>query len=159
MNTNEKVEPRKIGGWLILIAIGVFLCPFKVTHSLLTEYLPLFSSETWEVITSQSSDWYKSFMTILIFELIVKVSILIASPYLIFLFLKKKRTFPKWYIGIAIVVVTSSLMSTLMANYFWPETAIFDQENIEGIGGPLLSLFIWCPYLFYSKRSKQTFII
>jgi len=57
-NTKETATPRRIGGWLILVGIGVVFTPLKIIFLLSTTYPPLFSDGAWEAITTVGSEAY-----------------------------------------------------------------------------------------------------
>ena len=54
----DETDYQKIGGWLILCAIGLVLYPVQTLVSLFTELMPALSSEHWSAVTSPASSAY-----------------------------------------------------------------------------------------------------
>ncbi|HCK0618515.1 hypothetical protein CGI93_23190 [Vibrio parahaemolyticus] len=55
---SEINEPLKIGGWLILIAIGVVIAPVRLLYFVGVTYPSIFIDGTWEVLTTYGSEIY-----------------------------------------------------------------------------------------------------
>ena len=51
------------------------------------------------------------------------------------------------------------LVDAYLVTMILPEIPMFDFETISALIPTLGSLLIWTPYLFLSKRSKETFIL
>ena len=47
-----------LGGWLILIQMGLFLTIVLLAVQLIQQIVPIFTTETWELLTSKQSDYY-----------------------------------------------------------------------------------------------------
>ncbi len=58
---NEKTY-QKIGGWLILCAIGLILYPVQTVVFLFTDLMTALSTEAWSALTSPTSPYYHSFL-------------------------------------------------------------------------------------------------
>ena len=90
-----------LGGWLILVGIGVVLGPIKLLGLTIIEFSNAFSEGTLEAITTPGTESYVPLVgPYIICELIVTAGLFIALLYLVFLFFSKKLEFPKWYIRI-----------------------------------------------------------
>lgn len=93
-NLEEIDEPRKIGGWLILVAIGVVISPVRIFYLSVSTYPQIFSDGTWEALTTISSEAYSPIWEpFLIIEILVNLIFLVLSLYLAFLFFQKNELF------------------------------------------------------------------
>ena len=148
-----------IKGWLILVAIGVVVAPFRLITFMLNTYPDLFTSGTWQSLTSQFGEFYNPFWApLLISEMLFNAVFIIASMYLILLFFKKKAGFPKWYIGIAVSSLLFIIVDAFAIRLVIPDAPIFDKEtNMEVIRG-VITVVIWVPYMLVSERVKATFV-
>ncbi len=54
-------EPAGLGGWLILVGIGVVLSPIRLLISSAITYFPIFSDGTWQAVTTVGSEFYHPF--------------------------------------------------------------------------------------------------
>jgi hypothetical protein len=92
-----------IGGWLILITIGIIVTPIRLILVMITTYHEVFSSGAWEAFTTQGSEAYSPLWApILIAEILINSGMLLTWLYMAYLFFSKKAAFPKWYIGLAV---------------------------------------------------------
>ena len=90
-----------IKGWLILVAIGVVLSPFRVFIESVNTFKPIFTTEMWQRLTSQFGDMYHPLWEpLLIIEMVFNAALFLASLYLIVLFFKHKKAFVSWYLAI-----------------------------------------------------------
>lgn len=151
---------RGLGGWLILVGIGVVLSPFQVVFLLSTTFYPIFTDGSWELLTKPTSEFFTPHLAqILVFEISINLIILTASLHLIFLFFRKQRNFPKVYIGIVVFNFTFILLDAWLATIVFPEKPVFDDAGtLQELARSAPALLIWTPYMLLSKRVKATFV-
>ena len=141
MNEIKKLEG--IGGWLILVAIGLFLGMVRSVQSLLMDY---------GVDPSMVSP---AFRNIIIFENIgVGVGLIILIIVTINFFQRKKRIVDLITYYYIYTIGYSVLDSYIVSSYL-------DVENVEliiPIAGNMISAAIWISYFQKSIRVKNTFI-
>jgi hypothetical protein len=90
----QNIEPKKFGGWLILIGIGIVISPLRIIQLLTFTHVPIFTDGTWEVLTTVGSEAYSPLWgPILSIEITINILLLASSIYLIYLFFKKKKIF------------------------------------------------------------------
>ena len=154
----EKTYP-KIGGWLILCAIGLLLYPVQTMVFLITELIPAFSPENWSALTSPTSPYYHSYLApLLIAELVGNLCFFIFSICLVVFFFQQRTYAPKliilflignlifvgfdYYVTTFIIVRPSSINMDAMIN--------FVRTTVAGL--------VWIPYFIFSKRVARTFV-
>lgn len=152
-------EPLAIGGWMMLVALGVVLTPLRISYFLITVYPPIFTDGTWEALTSPSSPSYSPIWgPFLIGEVLVNLTFVLMSLFAAYLMFSKRATFPKWYAAIAFGSALFIVVDAYIATLVMPSVSMFDPETIREFARSLVSCLIWTPYLFLSKRAKATFI-
>lgn len=152
-------QPLKIGGWLILVAIGVVLSPIRLLMLMGTTYPGIFMDGTWEILTIEGSASYSPIWApFLLGEIFVNAVFLILGLYLAYLFFTKKASLPKWYLGLALCSSVFIVVDAYIVTLVLPEAEVFDQETLKEFFRSLVSLLIWSPYLLLSQRAKDTFI-
>lgn len=152
--------PQKIGGWLILLAIGLVLSPIRLIFTLFTTHFPIFTGDSWIALTTESSQYYISgFGPLLIVEVIGNLICLALSLYLLRLFFSRQRSFPKWYIGTMFFYLAFITLDSLAVSIIMPHVSFLDKGIIFSILGSVLALSIWGTYLIKSQRSQRTFIM
>ena len=148
-----------LGGWLILVGIGVVVSPFRLLAELGQIYGPFFSDGLYEVLTTPGTDAYHPLWSTLIWgEVIGNAVILLAAIYLVFMFFGKKAVFPKLYIWIAFGSAVFFLLDALLVKIILPEVPFFDPDTVKGLVQGVMTLVIWIPYMLLSKRVKVTFV-
>jgi len=156
-NTPKSIEG--IGGWLILVAIGVVISPLRLLAELSKTYLPIFKDGTWEALTSPGSEVYNSaFSTLLIGEILFNSLMVLASIYLIYLLFAKKSFFPKLYIWIIVFSLIFIPLDAVIVSSIFPEVQAFDPETLKELAKTVIVGIVWVPYMLISKRVKATFI-
>jgi hypothetical protein len=156
---NYDPEPRTkieyaqpIGGWLILVAIGLFLTPFRIVYDVIStdEY---FNSATWTILVSQNQ-W--GTIIVMVAELIYNISYLVFAVLILLLFLKRRTSLPRlisFYYGVAFLVTSLDTMAGLALS-----GEPVDYPSIKEILRTLLVAVIWIPYFNLSERVKETFV-
>jgi hypothetical protein len=155
----QNIEPKKFGGWLILIGIGIVISPLRIIQLLTFTHVPIFTDGTWEVLTTVGSEAYSPLWgPILSIEITINILLFASSIYLIYLFFKKKKFFRNVYAYLAIFTAIFILADSWAVTLVIPEMKIFDAETIKEFGRSLIACIIWVPYMFISERAKETFI-
>ena len=159
LEVSESREPLKLGGWLILVGLGVVLGPFRLLLLIGTTFSPIFTDGTWEALTTQSSEVYSPIWApFLIGEILINLMMVFIGIYLIYLFFTKKSSFPKWYFGLALFSTVFIVVDAYIVTLVVPDIEVFDTETMKELARSLAGLLIWSPYLLLSERSKDTFI-
>jgi hypothetical protein len=154
----EKIEAKAIGGWLILLGIGIVVSPFRI-FSHLTVYPPFFRDGTWEALTTPASEnysplWAPYIMGEILFNFITGIIFV----FLIYLFFTKKKKFRNYYLAIAVFSFFFILFDAWFLTLILPDAPMFNPEMASEMVQSLIGCLIWGPYLFLSERSKETFI-
>ena len=155
----EQRDISGIGGWLILIAIGVVISPIRLTYIIATTYPDIFTSGTWEMLTTEGSDAYHPlWLPLLSGEILINGALLVASLYMAYLFFTRKRSFPDWFIGIAVFSLLFIIADAFAILAILPDETVFDPDtSAEALRAAIL-VVIWVPYMRVSKRVKATFV-
>lgn len=159
IDMSTKEEYSSIGGWLILVGIGVVVSPFRLLIELFNIYLPIFKDGTWEALTTYGSEAYnEAFSYLLIGEIVFNFLLMLASMYLIYLFFAKKYLFPKLYIWIILISLVMIPLDSFFVSSIFPDIKMFDSDTAKDFARTLFFGLIWIPYMLISKRVKGTFV-
>jgi len=143
-----------IGGWLILVAIGITVRPFTILVSII-KTLPSYSTTTWAALTTPGADRYNAFWApTLLLELLFNIVMLIFACLLAWLFYRRKRQFPVvfvWVMGISIFV---NLCDKVLASAL-PLTT---PTNWARFVGSAVVALLWIAYMRRSQRVRNTFV-
>jgi len=150
---------RGIGGWLILVAIGVTIAPFKTAIEAVLAFKPIFAEGTWASLTTAGSALYHPGWKILLSSEIINNTILVcAYGALAVLFYKKHWLFPRLFIALQVISLLGTFVDAWALSMIMPDEPIFDAETFKAVSRSVLSCFIWIPYMLVSKRVKATFV-
>jgi hypothetical protein len=165
MKARKKAETTqkqydKIGGWLILVAIGLIFTPIRLLVVIVKDLLPVVSGDTWSRLTTPGTESYHVLWApLLIFE-IVGNCLFILFPIIVAIFFFQKRQF----VPRLIIVLLLSNLVFVAIDYFAADLIPFI-ANQEDMGSliELIRVFIacviWVPYFLVSKRVKGTFVV
>lgn len=151
-------EPRGLGGWLILVMIGLILSPIKIGILIGSIVFPLFQGGTWEVLTTPGSEHYHPLWApLLIFEFTINGTLILAGVALLVLFFTKSRRFPRMFILYVAVTLIFQIADYVLGEQI-PAVAAESAESTVEIARTVITAIIWVPYMLVSKRVKNTFI-
>jgi hypothetical protein len=153
------LEITGLGGWLILVAIGMFLSPLRIIATV-ARTSANFGLWRWRELTTPGGQLYHpGWAPCLIFELLGQITLIVLCVVALVLFFQKRRLFPRWYIGIlltnAVFVITDSLIAPAVLR---DHLAQSPDAHIGPLMGVFVGCAIWIPYMFQSRRVKATFI-
>lgn len=159
MSDLDAPAPKGIGGWLVLVVIGLVVHPMLVGYFLMTAHWPLFRDGLWPVLTTPGTEAYHPLLApLIIFEVVGNVvSMTLAFVTLWFLFRRSRHT-PQlaiaWLIWGAAIVVIDNLVADRIP-------AIAAQQDTEGareLVRSIVNAAIWVPYFMVSRRVRATFV-
>ncbi len=157
--TSTTEEPKGLGGWLILPALGLIVLPIRIGFMLYSDFLPIFQEGYWEVLTDPASESYHHLWApLIIVETIGNGFFILFDLVLIFLFFTKSHRFPLLFI----IFLASNLLF-VVGDFFMADLipAIAEQEDEDSfkeMTRSIVNTAIWIPYFLVSKRVKNTFV-
>lgn len=154
ISDNQNKDIKGLGGWLILVCIGMF-GSLLVTVYNLSIFVPVFRYSTWHKL-SESQFYHPLLKPTLIFEFSANSIRIILLIVMLILFFMQKKIFPKLAIinyayCIIVVIVDSALAASIPA-------LASDGSSITDIFRNIIAAAIWIPYFLTSVRVKNTFI-
>jgi Protein of unknown function (DUF2569) len=141
---NEKAAPRGIGGWLILLMLGILFSLYRYAVDIAQGVAEIARNPQ---APNQDLVEYGLAVEILLFAAWIVAAVLM---------LQHKRVFPKFYISIVAVLILYSGLS-IWAGIEHYGLTYTPEEIANGLVAPLVNIVIWTPYLFLSKRVRNTF--
>ncbi len=153
-------EPKGIGGWLVLPALGLIITPFRMGFQFIKDLLPALTPEAWNALTKPESPAYHPLWGPLIsFEVVANLVLFVFTLWLIWLFFRKSKRVPTlfvvWLLSLAAVqTIDYVLVAQIPAAAAQPS----DSEGIKDLARSIVGAAIWIPYFIRSKRVKNTFI-
>lgn len=157
MNADAQ-DLRGIGGWLILVAIGLCLQPLLLLKALY-DNVGIFRADTWRGLTTPGSPPYHPLWApFLIAEAGANVVLLAGVGVLLYLFFTKGRRFPR----LAIIYMAVSLVAVVgdfaVANAIPAARAQLTASEYGQVGRSVIGAAIWIPYFLRSRRVAATFV-
>jgi uncharacterized protein DUF2569 len=147
-----------IGGWLILVAVGLCLTPIRLAAEIVRGLRPL-EPTTWHAITTPGTRAYHPlFGPLIVGELVVNAALLVWAGALLYLFFAKRRSFPVIMITFMIARVVFQAADLGVALMI-PAAAPRIGPTVYGaLAGSVIVTLIWVPYFIRSRRVEATFI-
>jgi len=141
--TETADQPKGIGGWLILPAIGTFIAPL---FSLWSAY---------QTSLALSGTLQPNVRAVIVAEVLVNVVLAANWIFAIVALLRYRRYYPRLYVATIVATLVFAVADITAASVFF--NLPFDADDAKTIGRPLVALLIWGPYMFNSKRVRNTF--
>jgi len=159
VNENPKTHTQ-IGGWLILIAIGLVLTPVRMLYGLIIDAEELYGIHTWNYIFQEHPSFNEFFLSLLIvFELMYNSAFIVFTILLIILFFKRRSITPRMmiilYASSFLIITLDTFVAIGLNDQLYSEAE--KVQAFKDIAGSFLSAVIWIPYFIISKRVKETF--
>lgn len=153
-------EPLPVGGWLILVGLGVALRPVLMIFNL-SAFKEMLNFSTWQTLTDSASELYRPYFGIVVIvEAVANCAMLVLAFLSLVLFFQKSRRFPILLAIILIAYAVVTVADILAIRYlveFETEPLKTMKQNGQMLGA-ILTALIWVPYLYLSDRVKKTFI-
>lgn len=148
-----------LGGWLIVVQIGLFVTVITLLVQILRFNLPAFEPETWDLLTSKDSELYHvMWAPFIVFEAVFNIALFLFCLVILAMFYARKSILPKLMIifyssGLAIVIIDPILAYQIpLAREMSVDTALSD------IIRNMVVCALWIPYFLKSERVQATFV-
>lgn len=143
----------KIGGFLILLVIGLVIAPFTYLVDI---------ADTIKVINSGDFELFKdNLKNLMYFNVSSSLFLLAFLFFLMFKFLFKKQGFAKYMAIYYVLNITTAIIILISIDKVGLSN-LMESKDLQDMSSSLFkSVFaaiIWVPYLFLSKRAKGTFV-
>lgn len=146
---------KGIGGWLILVIIGLCLTFLSMTGTLFTAHIPIYTTDAWSQLTTPGMENYHPMWAIvLIYELCVNIIFMIAPIVALILMFNKSRLLPRFMIGYLIGNFILVVIDTVLASNLPIEEANTYPEILRSF----VAMGVWGSYFAVSKRVQATFV-
>lgn len=146
-----------LGGWLVLIQIGIYSTIVLQLTQLFRDALPAIERDNWNALTSRDSEYYDALWgPTIVFELVYTLVSLLFCGYILLQFYRKKAMLPRlmiifYSLSLAVTVIDSVLVDQIpMVRH----DGIFSKEVLRS----LFTCAIWIPYFIRSERVRNTFV-
>lgn len=157
----ENPDGQKIGGWLILLAIGVVLTPFRIGIALVSIFKNVSAPGVWAAITTPGTEAYHPlWQPVIASEISINIILIIASIVLAVFFFMRKKFVPTFFIIYLIFNAVFVCLDFFISDMIPAVQAqqANDTETIRTLIQSIVVCFIWVPYFIVSKRVKKTFV-
>jgi len=143
-----------IGGWLILIAIGLLLSAVLQVYNFFGQ--DLYNQNQLSLLNSPENPYYSPFWGLFYtIEILLSVPFFVLTLLAIVLFFRRRTSFPPIYITLLAYHVLYTIYQIILAEQFEFEGGNF--EYYRDFARALIGSAIWIPYILRSQRVNQTF--
>ncbi len=148
-----------IGGWLLLLAVGIVIAPINAGLSLLGIWQKVFASGLFAQLTNPADpDYNPLWRVVFLSEILFHATLMLALLVLAVLFFNHHRSVPKFYFAISLVSALFIAADFLAVRSLVPDALLLTDAMLKTLLGVAISLGVWTPYLFLSERAQLTFV-
>lgn len=159
MRRKTDEELTGLGGWLVLLGLGILGSAGKNAYELIATYGPLFTSSRWAEMTTPGAAGYAPDLAgFVCFEVTALAVLLALNGGVIYLFLARKRLFPKAFIVFLLASLGFSVADLAAFHWLVPGREVFDPQSLATLVGGVFSLVVWGAYIWRSRRVHLTFV-
>lgn len=157
-NDNLRLGVSGLGGWLILIQIGLYLTLIGLII-LIRDSFYNFSDETWQLLITEGTIYYDPlWKPVIIFESIYNILFFIFSITILVQFYRKKSIVPRLMIIFYSLSLLVGIFDYIMMQQIPLARELEAGSTIRDLLKSALTCLIWIPYFLKSERVKNTFV-
>lgn len=147
-----------LGGWLILVAIGVTLRPLAIARVTWPAFQLMCNWPGWVTRTDpESFSYVPGFAWVVLAETFLHGLFLAWSVVLVPQFYRRKASFPVAFAASLVGLVTWDVVDVCLMQTLKLHNSAEAAKAFGALLPVILSALIWVPYLFRSRRVKLTF--
>jgi hypothetical protein len=151
----EDVRLQGLGGWLILVGLGICVAPIVRIGTVASAWTGFFSQASWQLVAVPSgASYHPLYGPLLIFEVLSNVGLFGLNLLVMLMFFTKRKAFPKVYMAFLIANMSCVLLDEILINIIRPAQANAAAASF----GSVVATVLWCTYMVNSRRVKATFV-
>ncbi|WP_379159276.1 DUF2569 domain-containing protein [Paenibacillus sp. sgz5001063] len=159
MKVYAPLGPSGLGGWLVVVQMGLIATMVMLGLQILNYNLPSFQPEYWDTLTSKQGELYhRLWAPVIIFEAAANVLLLLLCVFTLVLFYQKKALLPR----MIILFYFSSLAMGIIDYIFLLNIPLAREmgqgENVRDLVRGVFTCIIWTSYFRKSERVANTFV-
>ncbi|MEC0226123.1 DUF2569 domain-containing protein [Paenibacillus alba] len=148
-----------LGGWLILVQIGIYVTMVMFILQFVTYTLPSFQPETWHRLTSVDSENYHPLWgPILVFEMLYNVLVFFFCLFILLNMYQRKARLPRLMIIFYSTSLGIAIVDTLLLNMIPSIRDLEEVSSLKDVFRAVVACAIWIPYFITSERVRNTFV-
>jgi hypothetical protein len=151
----QSVEPRGIAGWLILPVLATILSPLYMVYGAL-QLTAAFSRAGGGTLTGILNSPNQSIKLYVLLELGFNIAMLAGWIIAIVYAFRHKKAYPKLFVFLTVLTLIGTLIDLYVSTEIF--NVPFDDNDAKNIARPFLTLIVWGPYMFLSRRVRNTFV-
>jgi hypothetical protein len=145
-----------IAGWLILVALGLIASLVRVVINFVSTW-SVYSVESWAAVTTLGNETYHVLWgPYLCWALLANIALLILLILMIVLFFRRRRIFPRVYIGYLVFAAIVTVIDVIAAQTL--PMADVKSDAVRDLVQVVIACGIWIPYMLVSRRVRFTFV-
>jgi transglutaminase-like putative cysteine protease len=141
---------QPIGGWLVLVAFGITLTPFRLLYDFITN-TNLLSGEAWLVMFYMKN--YTAGAILLLLH-VYNLVFLLYAVLVVVLFYQRRSSVPRLISILYGISCLATILDAIVSHQIDPGTAISSKDIVRSV----FTAAIWIPYFHLSTRVKKTFV-
>jgi hypothetical protein len=143
-------------GWLILVGFGLCIAPLRLL-AMMAVNAAAFQPRVWTVLTTPGTEAYHPLWApIIIGETVANLLLIGLSLVNLYLFFRKRRTFPRMAITFLVLGVAITALDLVAAQAI--PMAKVAPKDVAALGQSVIGAAIWIPYFLRSRRVRDTFV-
>lgn len=153
-NCTADNELKGLGGWLVLVGVGVVVGPISLLYQSIPAYLPLFREGALTTLREVAPQLH----AVVLAEIIVQMAYFVALVWAVWLFFSQHWLFPRIYIFLLMFAIVFIVVDGLALSYLMPNVPFWDEEIKTSLIRGIIGCAIWIPYMLKSRRVRLTFV-
>jgi hypothetical protein len=151
--------PKGLGGWLILVGLGVVISPLRIFFEGASIFGPLLRDNVLQDVADPNSSSYVAYLAEFIYlEMFFNVIFGIWAILNLVWFFSQSTRFPAAFRYFLLANLVFLVGDTFLSTNFMPSNEAFDAATVKSIMQSAIATAIWVPYTIVSKRVKNTFV-
>ncbi|MFN8240139.1 MAG: DUF3857 domain-containing protein [Bacteroidales bacterium] len=151
---------RELGGWLVLVAIGLFITTIRVIVDFFFTG-NYFDHKTWALVLDQGNGKGFAFAILIIMEFIYNSLLLVYLVFTLILFFKRRNCVPRLMVTLYVATMVLTGLDTMAAFTLMPDLyddaqkqkAVYEMIRVVAVA------MVWGTYFLLSQRVRETFTV
>lgn len=159
MTTTAKPEPRGLGGWLLIVLLGLGA---MVMATVIEMRDPLKMMLEWELLAvfvrPETHGWYRAVILLVGLDALIGAFIVAGAGWLLLLAWRKSARFPAHMQAWLLATLVMRTLAYLLGDYLFHAITIHIGLPCDGFVLAVVAAALGVPYFLRSRRVRNTFV-